>query len=941
VLQSQAVHRHDACSGSSPSPQWHFDGHRWLSSFLVLLRAWEERADWRKFVREFVQEECQPPRLRRELRKLLRLLERESKQRDVWTASLQEITQTITDQIETMTAAGLARTDCGSATISSPCPETHSDCEVIAEAQPPPRTAEPEANLSIAHSLPLPATMSRSVPIESSAMSLDSTTTVAPATTQGVEQFYGLIEQAPLACLLVDPQGKVNYINAAGQLLFHEHSVTLGFGPDELVGNAYARLQQALPGLKKVTAHDSQVITLGDAKLEVSQRVVLNDLGRPVGTAYYLNNVTTLSQLQTDMTDASGKLDAVSRTNAVIEFQLDGTILTANENFLSALGYSLSEIQGKHHGIFADDAYRTSPEYREFWARLNRGENISGEMRRVAKGGREIWIRAIYSPMRDASGKLYKVVKFATDITAEVRSRASMADAAGKMEAVNRTNAVIEFKLDGTIVTANDNFLSAVGYSLSEIQGQHHGMFVDSAYRMSPDYREFWAKLNRGESVSGEMKRIAKGGREIWIRAIYAPIKDAQGNLSKVVKFATEVTAEMKSREEAARIQNMMDNLPINVVFAGKDTKISYVNPSAMRTLKKIEHLLPVPAEQLKGQSFDILHKAPEMQRRVVGDPRNLPHKARIKLGTETLDLLVSPITDSKGEYIGPMVTWSIITDQVKMADDFERDVKGVVQIVTSAATEMQASSKNLAAASEETARQSQVVAAASEEATRNVETVSSSAEQLSKSITEIARHVQDASKMTSMAVTEADKTNITIKQLGDSSNEIGQVVKVITSIAQQTNLLALNATIEAARAGEAGKGFAVVANEVKELARQTAKATEEISQKISAIQGSTGVAITAIGTISESIRKINEISTTIASAVEEQTAATNEISRNVSEAARGTAEVSSNIAGVSQAADEGGRGASDILVASEGLAQESVRLDQVTSDFLKRMRSL
>ena len=194
---------------------------------------------------------------------------------------------------------------------------------------------------------------------------------------------------------------------------------------------------------------------------------------------------------------------------------------------------------------------------------------------------------------------------------------------------------------------------------------------------------------------------------------------------------------------------------------------------------------------------------------------------------------------------------------------------------------------------------------------------------------------------MTSSAVTEADKTNVTIKQLGDSSNEIGQVVKVITSIAQQTNLLALNATIEAARAGEAGKGFAVVANEVKELARQTAKATEEISQKINAIQGATGVAVSAIGSISDSIRKINEISTTIASAVEEQTAATNEISRNVSEAARGTAEVTSNISGVSQAAEEGGRGSGEILSAAEGLAKESVRLDGVTSQFLERMRKI
>ncbi|MDX1968431.1 MAG: PAS domain-containing methyl-accepting chemotaxis protein [Planctomycetaceae bacterium] len=823
--------------------------------------------------------------------------------------------------------------------------------------QPILKTPSDDCARSVSTIVPFPQPVDGSCPtigqdpsplLESQTMSLQ--TSVSSETSAGpahaaVENFYGLIEQAPLAALHVDPQNTVTFINAAGQELLHELSDTFGFGPDELVGNSIQRLQQVVPGLRKAAAGVPFTVTVGARELEIQHRPLTSSERRPVGTAYFFRDVTEVAaekrharELQAEM---NGKLDAVDRTNAVIEFQLDGTIVNANKNFLDVLGYTLDEIRGRHHSMFVDEAYRTSAEYREFWAKLNRGENISGELKRIAKGGREVWIQAIYSPIRNTEGKVVKVVKFATDITTEVQSRATIADAAGKMDAVNRTNAVIEFQLDGTILTANTNFLNAVGYTLEEIRGRHHSMFVEEAYRTSAEYREFWAKLNRGENVSGEMKRIAKGGREIWIRAIYAPIKDQRGNLAKVVKFATEVTAEIQARDQAVRTQNMMDNLPINVVMAGRDTKIVYMNPATVRTLKTIEHLLPVPVDQLKGQSFDILHRMPEMQRRIVGDPKNLPHRARIKLGPETLDLLVSAIMDSKGEYLGPMVTWSVITGQVKMADDFERDVKGVVQIVTSSATEMQASSKSLAAASEETARQSQVVAAASEEATRNVETVSSAAEELSKSIAEISRHVQDASKMTSMAVTEADKTNITIKQLGDSSNEIGQVVKVITSIAQQTNLLALNATIEAARAGEAGKGFAVVANEVKELARQTAKATEEISQKINAIQSATGIAVTAIGSISDSIRKINEISTTIASAVEEQTAATTEISRNVSEAARGTAEVSSNIAGVSQAAEEGGRGASDILVASEGLAQESVRLDGVTSSFLERLRKM
>ena len=422
---------------------------------------------------------------------------------------------------------------------------------------------------------------------------------------------------------------------------------------------------------------------------------------------------------------------------------------------------------------------------------------------------------------------------------------------------------------------------------------------------------------------------------------LVSPVTDADGKYIGPMVTWEVITEKLRLENEMARVQNMMDTIPINVLLANRDHELVYMNPASYKQLKAIEHLLPKPVDQLVGQSIDIFHKDPEMQRRLLTDPSNLPHRAKIKVGEETLDLLATAIMDKDNNYIGPMISWSVVTAQVQLADDFDSEIQGIVSVVTSSATEMQASSKSLSDMADNTARQSQVVAAASEEATRNVETVSSAAEELSASISEIARHVQDQSHMTSQAVTEAESTNATIKELGIASTEIGQVVKVITSIAQQTNLLALNATIEAARAGEAGKGFAVVANEVKELARQTARATEEISEKINAIQGSTGIAVTAIGSIGESIRKINEISTTIASAVEEQTAATNEISRNVAEAARGTAEVTNNISGVSQAATDSGTASADMLAAAQGLTQESVKLDEAATSFLERMRAM
>ena len=632
------------------------------------------------------------------------------------------------------------------------------------------------------------------------------------------------------------------------------------------------------------------------------------------------------------------QIQAIRTSMAVIEFDLDGTVLTANDNFLNALGYTLSEIQGKPHSMFVDETYRASEAYRAFWAKLRRGEFDAGEYKRIGKGGREVWIQASYNPVRDGDGNLAKVVKYAQDITARSEQ---MTNFAGQVAAISRSNAVIEFDLDGTIRHANENFLAVVGYELHEVQGKHHSMFVDEAYRNSTEYREFWAKLGRGEFHSGEYKRVGKNGRTIHINASYNPIRDRDGRLMKVVKYATDASEAVRMREEMGLFKPMVENAKINLMLCDLDYTIKYINPASLATLRKIEQHLPVKADQIVGSKIDIFHKDPAHQRAMLATDRHLPHSAKIRVGPEHLDLNAVAMYNSEGTYVGPMVNWSIITPQVKMADDFESTVAAIASVVSSSSTELEASAQGMAASSEETSRQAQAVAAASEQATRNVQTVASSAEELTASIREIASRVQEASMISQVAVTKAGETTDTMARLGNSSQEIGQVVKVITSIAQQTNLLALNATIEAARAGEAGKGFAVVANEVKELARQTAKATEEIGSKISGVQSETSSAISAIREITGVITKINEISTTIAGAVEEQNAATSEISRNVSEAARGTAEVSSSISMVTQVAAEGGRTAENIKGAASGLSLESERLNRAVTEFLTKMRSL
>jgi methyl-accepting chemotaxis protein len=249
---------------------------------------------------------------------------------------------------------------------------------------------------------------------------------------------------------------------------------------------------------------------------------------------------------------------AVSRTQAVIEFNLDGTVITANENFLKALGYSLSEIEGKHHSMFVEPSERDSAAYREFWAKLNRGEYEVAEYKRIGKGGRHVWILASYNPVLDEKGKPFKVVKFATDITSQ---KLKTADLAGQIAAISKSQAVIEFNLDGTIIDANDNFLKALGYTLSEIKGKHHSLFVEPSERDSAVYREFWAKLNRGEYQAGEYKRIGKGGREVYIQASYNPILDLNGKPFKVVKYASDVTRQVLVRMGNERVRGMMETV--------------------------------------------------------------------------------------------------------------------------------------------------------------------------------------------------------------------------------------------------------------------------------------------------------------------------------------------------------------------------------------------
>ncbi|WP_039527794.1 methyl-accepting chemotaxis protein [Xanthomonas arboricola] len=293
--------------------------------------------------------------------------------------------------------------------------------------------------------------------------------------------------------------------------------------------------------------------------INASYNPLLDRAGKAYRVIKYATDITAQVRQTADF---EGRIDAIDKVMAVIEFSLDGTVLDANENFLAVMGYRLDEIRGKHHGMFVDAQTRQSAAYRAFWDKLGRGAFDAGRYKRLNKDGSEVWIQASYNPVLDEHGRPYKVVKYATDVTRQV---IDSADADGRIQAIDKVMGVIEFDLQGRVLSANDNFLSILGYSAEEAIGQHHRIFVDASYGASEDYRHFWAKLARGQFDAGRYRRLRKDGSPVWIQASYNPILDVSGRPYKVVKYATDVTDQVRSAERMHQLMQQTMSIAQNV----------------------------------------------------------------------------------------------------------------------------------------------------------------------------------------------------------------------------------------------------------------------------------------------------------------------------------------------------------------------------------------
>ncbi|WP_300653329.1 PAS domain S-box protein [Hydrogenophaga sp.] len=547
-------------------------------------------------------------------------------------------------------------------------------------------------------------------------------------------------------------------------------------------------------------------------------------------------------------TRSNRMLNALLGAQPSIQFTPDGVILDANATFLDFMGYRLDEIRGQHHRIFVEPAERESEDYRRFWQALADGQSQNAEFKRITKDGRVVWMQAIYAPVRSATGRVERVVKLAQDTT---QRKQRDADRESQLQAINRSQAVIEFDLDGTILEANSLFLDALGYGEHEVVGKHHSIFMHPEDLKGPEYAKFWAVLGAGQHHSGEFRRRRKNGDAVWIQASYTPIRDIAGRPYKVVKYATDISAMVAQRQAMELLSLVADETDNAVLICDAQGLTEYVNPGFSRLTGYMpqEIMRKKPGSVLQGRGTDPATVARIRDMLAAGKPFYEEILNYNKDGTpHWVSLAVNPIRDAQGKvqrYVS--VNANITATKMRAQEDATRLSAIRASSVTADWDErgrlLDASPmlmSLLGATDLDEVRQqleslaSKVLAGESrkrllQEGTLMQETALSSSQ--GRRLWLNARFNPTLDMDGSLRKLVLYATDVTASK--ETLEQIQTAVDRINGLAMQTNLLSLNAAIEAARAGEHGRGFSVVAAEVRSLSRRSAESAKEISDML------------------------------------------------------------------------------------------------------------